>query len=327
MAQNHPVVIRLRISQIGPMTKPTLFTVFTWVALSGCHAASHTTTAADLGQARPVSEFVALLDQPGPIVVESVASADWVVDREGMLNLDHPKAEAAHLESGPEPIHIYFHALHHPTKGLFVVDTGVEQAYRDAPSETRVSWLIRQMMDPADIHVRMPLGEYLKTQPTRLRGVFLTHLHLDHVMGIPDVADETPIYAGPNETEDAHWTHLVTRGSIDAHLAGKHALREFAFTPEPHAPLRAVLDVFGDGSLWAIWVPGHTEGSVAYLARTPTGPVLMTGDACHTRWGWDNQVEPGSFSTDRARSADSLAQLVTLVKQHPNITVRLGHQD
>jgi hypothetical protein len=36
------------------------------------------------------------------------------------------------------------------------------------------------------------------------------------------------------------------------------------------------------------------------LARTTTGPVLLTGDTCHTRWGWDNSVEPG---TSRARGA------------------------
>lgn len=309
------------------MPKRFLLALFTSLAAYGCHASSHPVTSAELGHVRPVHELVALLDQPGPISVETVASADWVVDREGLINLEHPKAAAAHLESGPEPIHVYFHALRHPTKGLFLVDTGVETTYRDAPGETRVSWLIRQLMDPAELRVRIPLGAYLEKQPTRLRGVFLTHLHLDHVMGLPDVPDETPIYVGPHETEDSHWTHLATRGSIDDHLAGKHALRQLAFTPEADAPLHAVLDVFGDGSLWAILVPGHTAGSVAYLARTPEGPVLMTGDACHTRWGWDNQVEPGTFSADQARSAESLAQLTALVKRHPNITVRLGHQE
>lgn len=310
------------------MSKLTRLTLTAaWLTASGCQASSHPTTPADLGKTRPVAELVALLDKPGPIVVETVASADWAVDREGLINLDHPKAQAAHLQAGPEPIHIYFHALRHPTKGLFLVDTGVERNYRDAPSETRVSWLIRQAMDPATIKVHLALGDYLERQPTRLRGVFLTHLHLDHIMGVPDVADETPLYVGPHEAEDSHWTHSVTQGSIDEHLVGKHALKELAFTPEPNAPLHAVLDVFGDASLWAIWVPGHTTGSVAYLARTPTGPVLMTGDACHTRWGWEHEVEPGSFSTDGPRSAASLNQLVTLVKQHPNITVRLGHQD
>ena len=59
---------------------------------------------------------------------------------------------------------------------------------------------------------------------------------------------------------------------------------------------------------------------------TARRPVLMTGDACHTVWGWDNGVEPGSFSEDKPASARSLAALQALVKRHPSIDVRLGHQ-
>ncbi|MDF2696775.1 MAG: Beta-lactamase-like protein, partial [Labilithrix sp.] len=73
-------------------------------------------------------------------------------------------------------------------------------------------------------------------------------------------------------------------------------------------------------------VPGHTPGSTAYLARTSSGPILFTGDACHTTWGWDHGVEPGSFSSDKARSAASLERLRRFVKKHPSIEVRVGHQ-
>jgi N-acyl homoserine lactone hydrolase len=298
----------------------------TTVFLAGCHASSHPTTAADLGAQRPVAEMFAALNEPGPIRVETVVSAHWEVDREGLINLDHPKAKSAGLESGPEPIHIAFHALHHPTKGLFVVDTGVERTYRDAPDDVRLSWFVKQVMDGDALDVKIPLGDYLERQSSRLRGVFLTHLHLDHVMGLPDVGNEVPVYVGPGEASDSNWSYLFTRSSIDGHLEGKHALRELSIAEEPGAPLRGVVDVFGDASLWAISVPGHTQGSIAYLARTPDGPVLMTGDACHTRWGWENEVEPGTFSVDTERSVESLAQLHDLVRRYPNIQVRLGHQ-
>jgi N-acyl homoserine lactone hydrolase len=95
----------------------------------------------------------------------------------------------------------------------------------------------------------------------------------------------------------------------------------------PDGLFDGVLDVFGDGSLWAIWVPGHTPGTIAYLARTLTGPVLLVGDACHTAWGWEHDVEPGSFSVDRAKGAESLARLERFVARHPKIDVRLGHQE
>ena len=258
--------------------------------------------------------------------MESVASADWVVDRAGLINLDHHEAQAHHLESGPEPIQIYFHAVRHPTKGLFIVDTGVERNYRDSLDATPLAWLVKQALDSSTLVVREPLSDYLDRQPDRLRGVFLTHLHLDHVMGLPDVDDGVPVYVGPGETTESNWQYLLTRSSVDGHLAGKHALRELRFAEEDGAALRAVSDVFGDGSLWAIWVPGHTRGSVAYLARTASGPVLLTGDACHTRWGWEHGVEPGDFSRDGPRSAASLAQLQNLVRQYPNMQVRVGHQ-
>lgn len=296
------------------------------VGAVGCHASSHPTTASDLGTPRPAAQMMALLDVPGELTLESVASADWVVDRAGLINLDHHEARAHQLEAGPEPIQIYFHAIRHPKKGLFIVDTGVERNYRDSFDATPLSWLVKQALDPTTLVVREPLRDYLERQPDQLRGVFLTHMHLDHVMGLPDVDDGVPVYIGPGETTESSWQYLLTRSSVDGHLEGKHALRELRFVEDEGAPLRAVSDVFGDGSLWAIWVPGHTQGSVAYLARTTSGPVLLTGDACHTRWGWEHGVEPGDFSSDGPRSVTSFGQLQNLVRQHPNVQVRVGHQ-
>jgi N-acyl homoserine lactone hydrolase len=258
--------------------------------------------------------------------VETVLSADWEVDREGMINLKHPRAQAAGVKAGLEPIQVYFHALRHPTYGLYVVDTGVEHNYRDAPEQLRVSWLVRKAMDTSTLKVRTALGDYLHKPGTQLKGVLLTHLHLDHIMGLPDVERQVPIYVGPGEAEQTRGLHAATQSTTDWHLEDRPPLQVLQFQAESGALLHAVADVFGDGSLWAIWVPGHTAGSVAYLARTPSGTVLMTGDACHTRFGWEHQVEPGSFSADVPRSAVSLDQLGALVKRHPGISVRLGHQ-
>ncbi len=303
-----------------------LITLIGSVLLVACHASSHPTSAAHLGQSRPARTLHDLVSEPGPIEVTTVESATWQVPREGMINLDHPRARHAHLESGPEPIAIYFHALKHPTRGLFVVDTGVERRFRDAPEKTSLSWIVRAAVDLESLDVKEPLGDYLAKRDEPLRGVLLTHLHLDHVMGLRDVPVGVPIYVGPGETHDTRWENMFSRSAIDGNLLGKGALLEFQFDPNPNSSFDGVLDVFGDGSLWALWVPGHSPGSVAYLARTPDGPVLMTGDASHTCWGWEHGVEPGEFSTDLEESARSLAKLRMFVEAHPEIDVRLGHQ-
>jgi N-acyl homoserine lactone hydrolase len=79
-------------------------------------------------------------------------------------------------------------------------------------------------------------------------------------------------------------------------------------------------------SAFAISVPGHTPGSTAYVLRTPKGPVLLTSDACHTRWGWEHDVEPGSFTADRPANLKSLLLFKNLAGSHPALDVRLGHQ-
>jgi glyoxylase-like metal-dependent hydrolase (beta-lactamase superfamily II) len=295
-------------------------------ASAGCSASSHATRPAELGAASRSASLLEVIDRPGPIELTSINSSDWAVDRSGLINLSHPTARAAGLHDQLEPIQIYFHALRHPQKGLFIVDTGMERAMRDAPEKAAIQGLVARYMKTDRLKVVMPLGDWLAAQKTPLAGVLLTHIHMDHVSGMPDVPHGTPIYTGPGETRDRAFTNLFVRPNLDRALAGQAPLGEWRFQPDADGRFAGVLDVFGDGSLWAIHVPGHTPGSTAYLARTTRGPVLLVGDTCHTSWGWKHDVEPGSFTSDQRKNADSLARLRKLVAEHPAIQVRLGHQ-
>lgn len=294
--------------------------------LQGCVSTGHATGKALWGTPTSSAQVESQLDAPGLIEVESVASASWQVPRSGVLNLEHPKAKAAGLDDSPEPIVIYFHALRHPTRGLFIVDTGVEKAFVADPEHALVSGLTKRLARLDTLKVHVDLATWLAQQPQALSGVFLTHLHLDHIMGLRDVPRGTPIFVGAGEGRAHGALNLFTRPIADRALAGHDALAEWQFQTDPEQRFAGVLDVFGDGSLWALHVPGHTPGSTAYLARTPKGPVLLAGDACHTAWGWEHGVEPGTFSSDQPQSAESLASLEALVRRHPTIDVRLGHQ-
>jgi glyoxylase-like metal-dependent hydrolase (beta-lactamase superfamily II) len=206
------------------------------------------------------------------------------------------------------------------------VDTGVTRSLVADPARAGVGWVVRKAMHPEKMKLRTATADVLARESRAVAGVLLTHLHLDHVSGMGDVPAGTPVYTGPGEVSAHSFVNAITRGTIDRQLAGKAGIVELTFPADATGRFAGLLDVFGDGSVFAIWVPGHTPGSVAYLARTPRGPVLFTGDACHTRWGWEHGVEPGQFSADRPRSARSLETLRALVARHPNITVRLGHQ-
>lgn len=313
---------------LNPVLPILLWTAFLAAAvlLGGCAASHHESAPAALGGAVSSDAMLARIAEPGPIDFETVVAADWVVDRSGMINLDHPAAKAAGLVDGPEPIQIYFHVLRHPTAGTFIVDSGLETGFLEPAENPRVGFLIRQAMDTDALRVRVTTAQWIAENGGRLDGVFLTHLHLDHIMGLPDLPPGTPVYSGPGETATSGFLNLFTRGTTDRLLAGTGPIREWQFEPDPAGRFDGVLDVFGDGSLFALHVPGHTPGSTAFLVRTTDGPVLLLGDATHTRWGWENGVEPGTFSHDQPRSATSLARLRTLAGGVPSLRVFPGHQ-
>jgi glyoxylase-like metal-dependent hydrolase (beta-lactamase superfamily II) len=292
----------------------------------GFAATSHGTQKSALGAARSTADLVALLDEPGPVELETVNSADWAVERGGLINLKHPTAKSEGLQDGDEPVQVYFHALRHPQRGLFIVDTGVETALRDAPEKSAMSGLVRSGMHLEKMKVNAPLGEWLSKQSQPLAGVFLTHLHLDHIIGMADVPRGTPVYTGPGEASARQALHAAVQGSTDRALEGKPALSEWTYAAEAQGLFDGTVDIFGDGSVWALWVPGHTPGSTAYLVRSTQGPVLLVGDASHTRWGWEHDVEPGTFTSDGPRSAESFKKLRAFAAEHPTVEVRMGHQ-
>lgn len=295
--------------------------------LSGCAVSTHATKTSTLGVPRSSADLLAVIDQPGPVTVETVASADWQVDRSGLINLQHPRAKEAGLKDGPEDIQVFFHVLRHPERGTFLVDTGVETALRDAPDEAAMRGMVASLMKVREtMKIHEPLGDWISKERAPVQGVFLTHLHLDHILGMADVPAGTAVYTGPGEASASAFLNAFTQGTSDRALEGKAALNEWAYQADASGRFAGVLDVFGDGSVWALWVPGHTPGSTAYLVRTPKGPVLLTGDASHTRWGWEHDVEPGTFSADVPGSAASFARLRQLAAEHPALDVRFGHQ-
>src|SRR6476620_631849 len=80
-------------------------------AFPGWSQTTHQTAAAGLGKPISSSTMEALINQPGPIAVRTVASSDWKADLSGLINLKDPKAVQAGLTDHEEPIQIYAHLV------------------------------------------------------------------------------------------------------------------------------------------------------------------------------------------------------------------------
>ncbi|MEH6556871.1 MAG: MBL fold metallo-hydrolase [Oceanicoccus sp.] len=288
--------------------------------LLGCHASSISTAPANVGQPISIDELIAVIGQPGPIEFEKHLAATWSINLSGLLNLEHPKAIAAGIEDREEPIELYVYSLEHPEKGIFFVDSGVSERFSSPADNPDLSFIVNKAMGLGKLKTVLTTAELARAKSAAIDGVFLTHIHTDHIMGLRDLPLGTPVYTGPGEASLSSVQHMATQGSTDRLLGNSHQLLEWQFDES------GLIDIFGDKSVIAIHSPGHTPGSTAYLIRSTKGVHLLVGDATHTRWGWENGVEAGSFSADLQQSAESLQRLLKLSQDNPGMTVHPGHQ-
>ena len=258
-------------------------------------------------------------EAPGIVRHEAVVSARWAVPLKGLVDLKNPAA--ADLSNGSVPIVLPVHVFEHPDHGLFVVDTGVTRD-RAAGGHGAAKGGLRVLL--GNVEPVEPLADIVERQGKPLAGVWFTHLHSDHVLGLPDVDPAVPLMAGPGELESHAATNSLMRRTYRELFAGR-TLNTWAFDGTPDVgPLDAV-DIFGDGSALALHVPGHTPGSTAYLVNTTEGRVLLTGDCSHTSWGWEHNVTPGTYTEDHHNNQASLSALRELADTH-GWMVYMGHE-
>lgn len=289
------------------------------LTLAACSATNVPTQQAEMGTAGTWEDLNQSIQEPGVIVFRKHTAADWVVNLSGLVNLNHPKAVEAGLTDRPEPIQIYTYEIEHPTAGTYLIDSGVSDSFRAPADNEDVSFIVKMAMGLEQLTVHLTTSE-IAQRANGIDGVFLSHIHMDHIMGLRDLDASVPVYIGPGDAAAKDPSHAATASTTNNLLGNVDHLKEWNFTQS------AFIDVFADGSLWAIHSPGHTPGATAYLANTTSGPELMLGDVTHTKWGWNNGVEPGSFSADQPTSAISLKRLVELAEAHPHIKVHPGHQ-
>lgn len=118
--------------------------------------------------------------------------------------------------------------------------------------------------------------------PADIDLVLPTHLHWDHVSGLLDLPSSLPVTTSRAERDFA-LADVTPLGVVTGPLSG----RPFAFRELDDRPVLTFArshDLFGDGSVVLVALPGHTPGSVGVLLALDGGrSVLLAGDAAwHT---------------------------------------------
>jgi glyoxylase-like metal-dependent hydrolase (beta-lactamase superfamily II) len=189
-------------------------------------------------------------------------------------------------------------------------DTGLPAGLKGAPTDDKAP------LSPTLTHT---LDEQLATigvKPEQIALVGISHYHFDHV-GQAATFAKSKLLIGRADLEVLK-TEPVPFGADPSLLAP---------WLKGGAPVEEVVgdkDVYGDGSVMMLSMPGHTPGSMALLVRLKEkGAVLLSGDIVHFEEQFKANGVPG-FNTDRADSLASMDRMqkmakslkATLVVQH-----------
>jgi glyoxylase-like metal-dependent hydrolase (beta-lactamase superfamily II) len=150
------------------------------------------------------------------------------------------------------------------------------------------------------IRLRRSLVDQLRqidVRPDQIEFIGISHWHFDHV-GQARHFPQARLVMGRGDIE-------LLRGTPPPDEDSSRALTHWLRGPGNLMPVSTDLDVFHDGRVVMLRMPGHTPGHYSLLVRLASGPVLLTGDLYHFTEQVANRGVP-PFNHDRA---DTLASM------------------
>jgi glyoxylase-like metal-dependent hydrolase (beta-lactamase superfamily II) len=228
------------------------------------------------------------------------------------------------------PIPIVAFLLEHPGAGPVLIDTGLHSSVAVKPAES-----LGRLGTLAFRDLQMDPGQALPAQlrergiePSAVRTVVMTHMHIDHASGISEFPDATFVLAR------AEWEAATSQGQTHGYMtrqfdhAFDYRLLDFDEAgeggPASFAGFARSFDLFGDGSVRAVYTPGHTLGHMSVVVRTAGGEVLVAGDAIYVRRNLDDTHLPHRTEDDHLYRR-SLREMQQYVRETPDALVIPGH--
>lgn len=229
----------------------------------------------------------------------------------------------------PLPINVY--AIEH-SRGLVLFDTGQDRAsvtdrlyFPGGFTGFMYGRLARFQIGEEDT-----LAAKLATigySITDVSMAILSHLHQDHVGGLPELAAANLMVA------NAEWRELSrtlpeARGFLRRHIeipGLKWKQIDFEPTEDPSlTPFTESYDLMGDGSLLLLPTPGHTAGSMSLLVRRGSkSPLLLVGDLTYGVEILERGDVPGVGVRRQLR--ESSGKVMALKKSMPDMVVLPAH--
>lgn len=217
--------------------------------------------------------------------------------------------------------------IRHPA-GLVVLDPAfgrnIERDLAHAPKYFAL------MMGPArDKRPMVDVMVEAGIDPLDVSFALATHAHWDHIGALGELPNAKVLFS----RQELEWARRLS-GFLDQGVMPHHFMRArqrlayFEFKGPPRDGFPSSFDLFGDGAIVAVPLPGHTPGSTAYFVTLADGrELLFVGDTSWTARGIEGPVHKlVPVDGDLARTGDALGHLHALQLARPELLIVPAHE-
>jgi N-acyl homoserine lactone hydrolase len=207
--------------------------------------------------------------------------------------------------------------------GLILVDTGWSK--RNRHHQLR-SLSFQWPVNKADLPAGQAIDEQLAAMGIKTRDldyVLMSHMHCDHADGLHQVSDAKHILVSEEEWAACNKDHV----RYLPHEWQNIDVKTFHLHNTGFGPRGRSFDLFGDGMIQMIWVPGHSAGLCATKVQIPGSDkyVMLAADTGYAAASWENGWTPG-LCIDREQAANSLDWMANIARD-PNCVECIANHD
>lgn len=206
----------------------------------------------------------------------------------------------------------------------FLFDTGLGKQAEQQFKQDMPYW-IRPVMD---FKLEKPARQQLDEAGIGIKQIYLSHTHWDHLSGAPDFP-EADVFA---QAEEQIYMRLDTPPRVlPSQVNAPIRWHQLPLPAKPYGGFERSLDLFGDGKVVLVAIPGHTPGSMGmYLNLSNDKRYLFVGDAV-----WRvREISDNSYKAWPARSIvdhdckqtrEGIEQIRQAMVQVPGLNVVPAH--
>lgn len=177
----------------------------------------------------------------------------------------------------PIDIPVRYAAFNHPTIGRCLIDTGYTRRVTQGPRSLPLR-LYAGILSPR-------LQADALQDDADIKAILISHLHADHVSGLRDFPNAKLYASGAGLDhfltcgEHARVRHGVFRELLPADIQQRAKRFEDCAIIEAPLGLGPARDIFGDGEVLAVPLPGHMRGHTGFVWPKLGRPLLYAADA------------------------------------------------